>query len=195
MAMRLKLVPILIAAGIGVVIALILSQFQLNVWVEQAPEINGPVVIAPDDLVPADHGPVPANPSGTPTVAPTPAPTVAPTLAANQPVPNGLRVKNLSNYPVRLVLLAKQPVAGATPSPSAQTPTIHWDFAPLEGSNSGLILSVPAGTLKLQPGDVLMAFALDGSRQYWGPFVVGQTALPSQKPNSSEWQLDLKPVP
>jgi hypothetical protein len=191
MVMRLKLVPILIAAGIGVVIALILSQFQLNVWVEQAPEINGPVVIAPDDLVPQPNVPVAVNPAA--------APSVAPTLAANQPVPNGLRVKNLSNYPVRLVLLSKQPVAGATPSataiPSAQSPTIHWDFAPLEGSNSGLILSVPAGTLKLQPGDVLMAFALDGSRQYWGPFVVGQTALPSQTPNSSEWQLDLKPIP
>jgi hypothetical protein len=189
MATRIKLIPILIAVCIGVLLAFVLSQFQLNIWLETpSASSNGPVVIEPEAVVVP-----PGLPAPNPSLAPGPSP--APTLAANQPVADGLRVRNLSPYPVRVVLLPKTALAAPPTSPaSAPTaPTVHWDFDPLEGSSSGLILSVPAGTLKLSAGDVIMAFALDGSRQYWGPYVVGQTPQPKQQTASSEWQLELVP--
>jgi hypothetical protein len=68
---------------------------------------------------------------------------------------------------------------------------MFWDFAPMEGSTDGLILSLESGNLKLQTGDVLMAFALDGSRNYWGPYVVGRTSLPKRQA-STEWSLELQ---
>ena len=69
----------------------------------------------------------------------------------------------------------------------------HWDFAPQEGSQTGLLLSLPQDDLRLRNGDVLVAFALDGSRRYWGPYVVGETAAPTQRTPSSEWTLVLEP--
>ena len=95
-----------------------------------------------------------------------------------------LRVANLSEHPVRLVLLnSRQP---------ATKPT-HWDFEPGEMGQQGLILSLPKGDLVLQPGDVLTAFSLDGSRDYWGPFIVGRSAQPQWHPRHREWQLTLAP--
>jgi hypothetical protein len=80
--------------------------------------------------------------------------------------------------------------------PSANSPyaePAHWDFAPGEGSRQGLILSLPNGNLKLKQGDILVAFAQDGSRRYWGPYVVGETAAPIWNSKVSEWQLILQP--
>jgi hypothetical protein len=95
-----------------------------------------------------------------------------------------LRVANLSEHPVRLVLLdSRQPVAQPT----------HWDFEPGEMGKQGLILSLPKGDLALNPGDVLTAFSLDGSRAYWGPFIVGGSAQPQWHPRYREWQLTLAP--
>ena len=99
----------------------------------------------------------------------------------------GLRMSNQSDQPVRVALLAKP----STNSPYSEP--AHWDFAPGEGSRQGLILSLPNGNLKLKKGDILVAFAQDGSRRYWGPYVVGETAAPIWNSKVSEWQLILQP--
>jgi hypothetical protein len=37
-----------------------------------------------------------------------------------------------------------------------------------------------------------VAFAQDGSRRYWGPYVVGETSSPEWNPQTQEWQLVLQ---
>ncbi|MBN3899063.1 MAG: hypothetical protein HWQ41_28460 [Nostoc sp. NOS(2021)] len=103
-----------------------------------------------------------------------------------------LRVSNQTNQPVRLALLARQSVAkgSGTKQTNYDVPA-HWDFAPQEGSDKGLILSLPQNNLKLEKGDILVAFAEDGSRRYWGPYVVGETQLPKWNSQNREWQLVL----
>ncbi|MEH1785349.1 hypothetical protein [Nostoc sp.] len=105
-----------------------------------------------------------------------------------------LRVSNQTNQPVRLALLARQSVAkgSGTKHTNYDVPA-HWDFAPQEGSEKGLILSLPQNNLKLEKGDILVAFAQDGSRRYWGPYVVGETQLPKWNSQNKEWQLVLSP--
>ncbi|MEH2240380.1 hypothetical protein [Nostoc sp.] len=105
-----------------------------------------------------------------------------------------LRMSNQTNQPVRLALLARQSVAkgSGTKQTNYDVPA-HWDFAPQEGSDKGLILSLPQNNLKLEKGDILVAFAEDGSRRYWGPYVVGETELPKWNSQNREWQLVLSP--
>lgn len=115
-------------------------------------------------------------------------------LAAPVYPPNAigfLRVGNHTEHPIRLALLQRAPTApNPTPLPPLVSPEpFHWDFAPGEGWVQGLILSLPEGDLSLIPGDVLVAFAQDGSHRYWGPFVVGETDLPYWHPEQQEWQL------
>ncbi|MEH1920969.1 hypothetical protein [Nostoc sp.] len=105
-----------------------------------------------------------------------------------------LRMSNQTNQPVRLALLARQSVAkGASTKQTNYDVPAHWDFAPQEGSEKGLILSLPQNNLKLEKGDILVAFAQDGSRRYWGPYVVGETQLPKWNSQNKEWQLVLSP--
>jgi hypothetical protein len=108
-----------------------------------------------------------------------------------------LRVSNRTDHPVRVALVARQAVdneaAEATPK-LFQNPfsePAQWDFAPDEGHVKGLILSLPDQSLQIKPGDILVAFAQDGSRRYWGPFVVGESSLPSWNNRRQEWQLIL----
>ncbi|MEH2314728.1 MAG: hypothetical protein V7K35_25760 [Nostoc sp.] len=103
-----------------------------------------------------------------------------------------LRMSNQTNQPVRLALLARQSVAKGGTKINYDVPA-HWDFAPQEGSDKGLILSLPQNNLKLEKGDILVAFAQDGSRRYWGPYVVGETQLPKWNSQNREWQLVLSP--
>jgi hypothetical protein len=63
----------------------------------------------------------------------------------------------------------------------------------MEGGSQGLMLSLPQGNLKLKKGDILVAFAQDGSRLYWGPYIVGETPLPIWNQQKAEWQLILQP--
>ncbi|MEH2297168.1 hypothetical protein [Nostoc sp.] len=103
-----------------------------------------------------------------------------------------LRVSNQTNQPVRLALLARESVAkGSSTKQTNYDVPAHWDFAPQEGSDKGLILSLPQNNLKLEKGDILVAFAQDGSRRYWGPYVVGETQLPKWNSQNREWQLVL----
>lgn len=100
-----------------------------------------------------------------------------------------LRVSNQTEYPIRLALLARQPSAKSYRKPA------HWDFAPGEGGSHGLIMSLPESKLLLEKGDVLTAFAQDGSRLYWGPYVVGETSSPIWNNQAGEWQLVLRLAP
>ncbi|MEH2159463.1 MAG: hypothetical protein V7K38_00070 [Nostoc sp.] len=105
-----------------------------------------------------------------------------------------LRMSNQTNQPVRLALLARQSVAkGSGTKQTHYDVPAHWDFAPQEGSEKGLTLSLPQNNLKLEKGDILVAFAQDGSRRYWGPYVVGETQLPKWNSQNREWQLVLSP--
>lgn len=93
-----------------------------------------------------------------------------------------LRLSNQTNQPVRLALLSRNKQA---------KPAAHWDFAPQEGSEKGLLLSLPDGKLQLSKGDVVVVFAQDGSRRYWGPYIVGETHEPMWNQNQKEWWLIL----
>jgi hypothetical protein len=106
-----------------------------------------------------------------------------------------LRVGNPTEHPVRIAVLLKKPA----PKDSANQATTeyeapaHWDFDPGEGSEKGLLLSLPNRQIKLKKGDILVAFAQDGSRRYWGPYVVGETSTPAWTPKVAEWRLTLQP--
>ncbi|KAF3890348.1 MULTISPECIES: hypothetical protein [Nostocales] len=105
-----------------------------------------------------------------------------------------LRMSNQTNQPVRLALLSRNSLIkgkGNSAKTAHDAVPAHWDFAPQEGSEKGLILALPNGDLKLEKGDILVAFAQDGSRRYWGPYVVGETFSPSWNAQSKEWQLVL----
>ncbi|MFM7365732.1 MAG: hypothetical protein ACKO11_14795 [Cuspidothrix sp.] len=103
-----------------------------------------------------------------------------------------LRMSNKTTQPVRLALLARQlPLKNRSGDQTSGTPA-HWDFAPEEGSDKGLLLSLPQGNVKLEKGDILVAFAQDGSRRYWGPYVVGESSTPQWNSQTQEWQLVLE---
>jgi hypothetical protein len=101
-----------------------------------------------------------------------------------------LRMSNQTSQPVRLLLLARRSHVKGSAATSEGAPA-HWDFAPQEGSQKGLVLSLPQVNLKVEKGDILVAFAQDGSQRYWGPYVVGETQVPVWDSQNQEWQLIL----
>lgn len=111
--------------------------------------------------------------------------------APNAEDQGSLRMSNQTDQPVRLVMLQRSPVKGATDQTNSFDVPAHWDFAPSEGNEKGLILSLPQGNFKLHKGDILVAFAQDGSRRYWGPYIVGETPIPVWNAQGKEWQLIL----
>ncbi|MBD2082969.1 hypothetical protein [Leptolyngbya sp. FACHB-17] len=126
--------------------------------------------------------------SVTPPKAEKPDPTA---LAARQ---GNLRIRNQSDHAVRVALLARQPKEPSAKSSDPQKGfalPAHWDFAPQEGSESGLLVALPSRSIQLKRGDVLVAFAQDGSQRYWGPFVVGETDQPDWNAQAGEWELAL----
>jgi hypothetical protein len=104
-----------------------------------------------------------------------------------------LRMSNQTNQAVRLALLSRGSDQKVPPAEKEKVKNVpaHWDFAPQEGSERGLVLSLPQGSLKLGKGDILVAFAQDGSRRYWGPYVVGETPVPAWDSQRKEWLLIL----
>jgi hypothetical protein len=183
-ATKPSILPLILAALVGGTAAFILSQLQFSMWIEPPDRQNVPPVI---NTNPTATSPAATNPTAAPQS--TASPLAAPAVPA---VKNGLRVSNQSPNALRVVLLSHQP-SKASPSAKRDRRPAHWDFAPSEGSQNGLLLSLPAEKLTLKPGDVLMAFATDGSRRYWGPYVVGETNVPTQSRPSLEWQLVLRP--
>jgi hypothetical protein len=107
-------------------------------------------------------------------------------IPANTKATGSLRVSNRSEHPVRVALLSKRQAEKSYGKPA------HWDFAPGEGGGKGLMLSLPEGKLQVQQGDILVVFAQDGSRRYWGPYVAGETASPAWNSTAREWQLILQ---
>jgi hypothetical protein len=111
-------------------------------------------------------------------------------IAARQ---GALRVSNRSDHPLRVALLSKQKTTDSKLGETAmkyETPA-HWDFAPGEGNTDGLVVSLPDRAITLKKGDVVVAFAQDGSQRYWGPYIVGETDIPLWNPQKGEWQLIL----
>jgi len=112
-------------------------------------------------------------------------------IAAKQ---GNLRIRNRSDHALRVALLARQPkepTAKSGEPPRGFALPSHWDFAPQEGSDSGLLVALPNQGIRLKRGDVLVAFAQDGSQRYWGPFVVGETDRPDWNAQAGEWELTL----
>ncbi len=112
----------------------------------------------------------------------------APTPSGLIPASGGLRIQNRSPYPVRVVLLSRSVKPLLTDQLPPQAPA-HWDFAPWEGRLQGVLVVLAERTVRLNPGDIVVAFAQDGSRRYWGPFVAGETPEPQWNPSQEEWQL------
>jgi hypothetical protein len=173
MAAKSSILSLALAALLGGSAAFILSQLQFSLWIDtSSSQDSAPPVI--------DVDPVRSSPA------------VSPTTLAKTVLPEGFRVSNRSAYAVRVVLLSQQ-TGTKNADPKIDRAPVHWDFAPQEGSQDGLLLSLPSGNLKLASGDVIVAFALDGSRHYWGPYVVGSSDQPKQPTPNSEWQLVLNP--
>jgi hypothetical protein len=113
--------------------------------------------------------------------------------------PSGkLRVSNRSEHPIRLAMrLKSEKLRGdkynekISRGDRYEAPA-HWDFYAGEGSDRGLVVALPNRSLHLSKGDVVMAFAQDGSRRYWGPFIVGETDNPVWDPATQEWKLILE---
>lgn len=116
---------------------------------------------------------------------------VEPTFSSSTSTPTArtgaFRVGNRTPYPIRLVILLR----GGQRLPNSET--AHWDFAPGEGGSEGLLLSLGEEPLQINPGDIVVAFSLDGSRRYWGPNVVGESLAPFWSEESSSWSMILQP--
>jgi hypothetical protein len=97
------------------------------------------------------------------------------------------RVGNRTPHPIRLVILLRSGSRLTNPE------TAHWDFAPGEGGSQGLLLSLGEEPLQIGPGDVVVAFTLDGTRRYWGPNVVGESLAPFWDEASGSWSMILQP--
>jgi hypothetical protein len=175
MATKPSILALALAALGGGAVVFVLLQLQFSVWIEPSANKDStpPVIeVAPSATVEKSLAP--------------PSP-----IVPQAPLVNGLRVRNISPYPVRVVLLSQQVGQPASPANPYRSP-VHWDFDPNEGSKAGLLLSLPEGNFTLKSGDVLVAFALDGSRRYWGPYVVGKAGGLSRSV-TLEWQLILSP--
>lgn len=170
-------------------IGLGLSRFKISIETE-SPNTASLPVIEPLNQPPAEKvkkigNPLPVITPALPTTPASPVKKLDPgEVAAGL---GTLRVSNPTEHPVRVALLTRQISKKAYREPT------HWDFSPMEGGAQGLMLSLPQGGLKLKKGDILVAFAQDGSRLYWGPYVVGETPAPSWNPEKAEWQLVLPP--
>ncbi len=189
-------------AAIGVVLlgltVWFLSQFQISIQYEGVPS---PVVPSPAEDEPSSSAVPSPAPAASPSAAsPSAAPTATPIAAPAAPAPQNaiaqagaLRVGNQTDHPVRVALLSRQTKTRSADGSERYLDPIHWDFAPQEGSTKGLLLALPEGEadLRVQPGDVITAFAQDGSRRYWGPYVVGETVAPVWNATSQEWELVL----
>lgn len=121
------------------------------------------------------------------TVAASSTPSPAPTTAEQDPLVRSqrgpLRIGNRTPHPLRLVTLLRTGEQVITPK------VAHWDFAPGEGSRSGLLLSLGEDPLHLQAGDIVFGHSLDGTGQYWGPYLLGDSRLPTWSSAQDLWIL------
>lgn len=138
--------------------------------------------------------PVREIPTSSPVVIPPlPSPLPRPTTAAGTQQ-GALRVGNRTDRPVRIVLLSRRDKE----STWENAEPVNWDFSPGEGGTEGLPLSLlgkdnTSYEVKIRKGDIIVAFATDGSRAYWGPNVVGETDAPFWDNKRREWSMVLQP--
>lgn len=186
--MKSSLPPAVIIGSLLGLVVLVLGLLQFTISIEPIePETSSlPETVPPRANSPSD-APLSSSRSQ-------PTPGSKPSAPVGQRTARGaLRISNKTDQPVRVALLAQISASKAVDGQPNYGKPAHWDFAPGEGSGQGLILSLPEGNLKLNKGDILVAFAQDGSGRYWGPFVVGETASPVWNRQTSEWELILQP--
>lgn len=180
------IVLLLGVAGLG------LGLFEFKVWIEPPSSDTASLPsVSKSPEVPEVETAQPLSPALSPLSSPLPPPEASPSppldpvaLAAQK---GGLRVSNSTEHPVRVALLERQTDSKTNAKPA------HWDFSPMEGGSQGLILSLPQDDLILENGDIVVAFAQDGSRLYWGPYVIGETPVPVWNKKTGEWELVLQP--
>ncbi len=175
-AIKIALASAVLVAIVGTIL---LKLFPIEISISSSTPSTVPVIKTADSL--------PVEPAA-------PAKIEKPDPAAIAAKQGNLRIRNRSDHPVRVALLSRQPKATSAKSGEPQkgfaTPA-HWDFAPQEGSDSGLLVALPNRSIQLRRGDVVVAFAQDGSQRYWGPFVVGETDRPDWNAQTAEWELVL----
>jgi len=200
--MKLKTYQIIIAVSIVLVAGLFLRRFEITISngsnlpsnlpepatvLPPIPPISPTATRATDLAKGPKSQPIPTPPEpDRELISPTDTEEFAANTLANAKAVGTLRVSNRTEHPVRVALLTKRQAEKSYGKPA------HWDFAPGEGSGKGLMLSLE-GELKVKQGDILVVFAQDGSRRYWGPYVTGETASPAWNTKAGEWQLVVQP--
>lgn len=196
----LKVYPAILAA-VGVAIALLAvgrywgaSEQPVSTDVDPS-RLSPEIPATPSDPARTSSGaddPAAAEQPAAPGTSPGIDATADPAAGSATSFDSNLRVGNRTVHPIRVALLPQSQATDQADQSTYDVP-VHWDFAPGEGSQQGLLLSLPDQSVQLQTGDVLVAFAQDGSRIYWGPYVVDQTNLPLWNDAQQEWQLILEP--
>jgi len=189
--MKLKIYQILIGVAIVLITGMFLGRFEITI----SNGANGPSDLPSAATALPPTPPVSRVETASADTANKPKPDLPPepleesnsSIPANAASAGSLRVSNRSEHPVRVALLSKRQAEKSYGKPA------HWDFAPGEGGGKGLMLSLPEGKLQVKQGDILVVFAQDGSRRYWGPYVAGETASPAWNATAREWQLILQP--
>jgi hypothetical protein len=192
--MKLKIYQLVIGVSIVLITGMFLGRFEITIsnGSNLPSDLPSPATALPPtppvSAVAAASADTANDPN--PDSIPTPAESeeeLLSSIPANTKATGSLRVSNRSEHPVRVALLSKRQAEKSYGKPA------HWDFAPGEGGGKGLMLSLPEGKLQVQQGDILVVFAQDGSRRYWGPYVAGETASPAWNSTAREWQLILQP--
>ncbi|MEG4838871.1 hypothetical protein [Microcoleus sp. B9-D4] len=192
--MNLKIYQIVIGVSIVLITGMFLGRFEITIsngsnqssdWPSQATALPPIPPVSPVATASADTASEP-KPDSTPTPRQSEEELLS-SIPGNTKATGSLRVSNRSEHPVRVALLSKRPAKESYGKPA------HWDFAPGEGGGKGLMLSLPEGKLQVKRGDILVVFAQDGSRHYWGPYVAGETPSPAWNSTAGEWQLILQP--
>lgn len=187
--MKIKIYPIAIGLSIALMAAVISRRVEITISNTSNLPNNLPrtATVFPPATTATPNRVIPAKPKPTSIPVEPEEPKNASSIPANVEATGTLRVSNRSEHPVRVALLAKGEAEKSYSKPA------HWDFAPGEGGGKGLMLSLPQAKLKVKQGDILVVFAQDGSRRYWGPYVAGETASPAWNTKTGEWQLVLSP--
>ena len=189
--MTLKTYQILIGVPIVLITGMFLGLFEITISNGANRSIDLPSAATALPRTPAVSRVTTASPNTAkapkPDVPPEPEEESNSSIPVNGKAAGSLRVSNRSEHPVRVALLSKRQAEKSYGKPA------HWDFAPGEGGGKGLMLSLPEGKLQVKQGDILVVFAQDGSRRYWGPYVAGETASPAWNATAGEWQLTVQP--
>jgi hypothetical protein len=182
--MKLKLYP---AIGIAVTLTLLTAGWAF--WQRFQIEISS---VAPDTVPVLQVAPAQSVVSQPEPIVP---PEVLPSLPNSTLVATrqgALRISNRSEHPLRVALLLKSAKVSSAKVLAPYEAPAHWDFAPGEGGEQGLLVSLPNRQVMVKKGDVLVAFAQDGSQRYWGPYVINETPTPLWNSQKAEWELVLE---